>query len=300
MKQHILRSFLALVLVIIGCIKMDNVSILEVMLYRLGPNLSFDTYSLFARLVVSLYWISALLLLPISTAKKGKVFSLIILTTAIVLAIVSLLYPALDLYFGASRTFKLPAIINISIHLMLILLVFFVRTAYERSNSKLIIRIIPITVVILLLLPNILSIPSVYAKSLDKEIEFSDSALQAEIASGNIPATFVKGKKVLPFYSVNCRFCRYSAERLSAFFKKEGLPLTDMNIVFWATKVDPTLFYEITNSKTLDFTPVSTQPFMKIVDGRMPLILLIEDGEVKGKMRYGNLDETEILAFLKS
>ncbi len=299
MKQNIFRIFLAVCLLLIGAIKMQNIASLEVLLYRLGPNLSFDTYALLARLVVSAYWISALLLLPISTAKKGKAAALLVLITAMVLAMVSLLYPALDLYFGASRTFKLPVIINISMHLMLILMLLFVRTKYTQ-NTKLLTRLMPVAIIVLLVLPNLLSLPSIYAKTLDTEIEFSDSALQAEITAGNIPAAFIKGKKILPFYSVNCRFCRYSAERLSAFIKKENLPLTDMNIVFWATKVDPTPFYEITNSKPFDFVPIPTAPFMKIVDGRMPLILLIEDGKVVKKMRYGNLDETNILAFLKS
>lgn len=88
---------------------------------------------------------------------------------------------------------------------------------------------------------------------------------------------------------------------MGTIVKKAEIDPSKLNIVFWGdSTVQAQQFFEDTHSPALNYVPLETKSYLDITKGRMPLILLINDGVVEHKMNYRTIDEELIVEFLQS
>lgn len=156
-------------------------------------------------------------------------------------------------------------------------------------------------VIVSLAVPFVVSPPDLFVSGQFDEAEHDQKALTEVVEEGNIPEAFITDRKLLSFYSTGCRFCKMASTRIGAIVRKSDIDSTLVNVVFWGdSTVKAQEFYADTHSPVFDYTNLDTKPYLQITKGRMPLILLLEDGEVKHEMNYRTMDEKLIADFLKA
>lgn len=150
-----------------------------------------------------------------------------------------------------------------------------------------------------LVIPFIMSPPDIFVKGRFKPAEHNQEVLDLAIEDGSIPADFVSGRTLVSFYSTGCKYCKMAATRLSVIIDKNQIDKGSVHQVFWGEETDPTEFYEKTHSMRFEYVGMPTKQYLDITKGRMPLILLIDDGEVVDEMTYRTIDAGKIIQFLK-
>ena len=149
------------------------------------------------------------------------------------------------------------------------------------------------------IVPFIISPPDLFVKGRFKPAEHNQQVLNEAIEDGSIPADFIEGRSLVSFYSTGCKYCKMAATRISVLVDKNQLDKNKVHQVFWGEETDPTEFYAETHSMRFEYVGMPTKQYLDITKGRMPLILLIEDGEVIDEMTYRTIDAGKLILFLK-
>lgn len=89
-----------------------------------------------------------------------------------------------------------------------------------------------------------------------------------------------RGHHLLAFVTPGCPYCKMCREKLGSIAKRNHL--------------DESLMHYVEPSDMVD------DCFLRITYGQRPLVLLLEDGEVKVTYHYRNINEREITRFLRS
>lgn len=148
--------------------------------------------------------------------------------------------------------------------------------------------------------PLLISPPDVFIAGKFNPAQHDQQALQEALEEGSIPYDFVENRKLLAFYSTGCKFCKMSSTRIGTIIKKAEIDTSKLNIIFWGdSTVQAQQFFDDTHAPVLNYVPLETKAYLDITKGRMPLILLINDGIVEHKMNYRTIDEELIVEFLE-
>ena len=144
-------------------------------------------------------------------------------------------------------------------------------------------------------IPFTITPPAFFAKSwYEKRISYNDALLNEFIAE--IPE-LSSGKLVVSFFGTSCKYCKLAAIKLSAI--SDVLDDTShFRYVFWGDDTGVTAFFEETGSNRFKYDLVGADRFLKITNGRMPLIILLDNGQVVGKYSYAIIDDRMISLFL--
>jgi len=108
-----------------------------------------------------------------------------------------------------------------------------------------------------------------------------------------------KGRHVLCFFGTGCRFCKLTSKKITVIAEKAAEKGSSFSIVFWGDEKTIAKFFTETNCRKFPYEIMDGNQFLRITDGQMPVILLLENGVVKKKYGYRDLNEDEILYFLK-
>jgi len=151
-------------------------------------------------------------------------------------------------------------------------------------------------IVVSMAVPFIVSPPdnfnlSAYAN----KTSYNEQALQQYLAQKGT----LQGKQVICFYGTGCRFCKLSSKKISVIAKKLNEKESAFSIVFWGDEARIEKFFTTTNSTRFAYETMDGNQFLQITDGQMPVILLLENGQVKKKYGYRDLNEEEILNFFE-
>ncbi len=145
------------------------------------------------------------------------------------------------------------------------------------------------------LIPLIITPPdSFFYSKYSKNINYNEFML-AEFLKEN--DQYTKGKKMLCFFSTGCRFCKLAARKISVIAKKAN-DAEVVSFVFAGAEVSADMFFEETNSTIFQYSFLSPNRFLKITNGEMPLIILLEDGNIKGRYGYRDIREDELIRFI--
>lgn len=107
-----------------------------------------------------------------------------------------------------------------------------------------------------------------------------------------------EGKKVVGVFSAGCALCRMTARKLSLMQAFHGFPEQDVCFVFMGKEADVEAFYEAAESAKFHFVVMDNPlPLLKLVDGKFPTVLLLEEGRVVQLFGFRDLDETAIKKF---
>ena len=113
------------------------------------------------------------------------------------------------------------------------------------------------------------------------------------------PLNLDEGRHVVAFVTVGCQFCRMADQKLTSIWERGGL---DSSALTYLVTVKDTTTPPLTMVDTVFQRPayvVGKETFMMITYGQRPMVMLLEDGEVKGSFHYRNIDEEQIVRFLK-
>jgi len=132
----------------------------------------------------------------------------------------------------------------------------------------------------------------------DKRVSYDGERLSVFLEKGEVPAGLRRGKKILCFYSTSCSHCRIAARKMDIIMDKYGIP---DSLSFWGI-YDP-------KGKMEEFISESgirrqksvflDSEIFAITEGRLPLILLMEDGGVVEMMSNQTLSEEKVSSFVR-
>jgi uncharacterized membrane protein YphA (DoxX/SURF4 family) len=292
--NSVLRVFVGLVFLFSAISKLISIDSFEIYVYSFGI-LKLYLASFLTRFIISFELFIGIMLV---TGKNTKItiFASIIMLTV---------FSAFILFLFVTRNneqchcFGEIEISHGSSLLKNILLIALLVLAYRsHGNKRRFDKLIIVSSFILSLsLPFIVSPPdSLFYNWYSKSVTYNDAMLADYLKENN---QFTYGKKMLCFLSTGCSFCKLAARKITVIAKKTND--TDVvNYIFAGSQVSVDKFFRETNSTAFQYTFLPPTRFLKITNGEMPLIILLEDGKVKGKYGYRDINEYEIIRFLKN
>jgi len=154
---------------------------------------------------------------------------------------------------------------------------------------------------ITLSLPMIISPPDFFNSELYSKmttVKNGSSFDSLVINNETFPIKCDSGKKILCFYSTACRFCKLSERKISSIVQRNNLDSTKFATIFWGDSTKLTKFYK-ENSIQFEHAFIPTADFMSITGGKMPQIILLQDGKIRHRYGYRDLDEVEMVKFIQ-
>lgn len=107
-----------------------------------------------------------------------------------------------------------------------------------------------------------------------------------------------EGKQVVCFFSTGCDYCQMAARKLSLMQQFYDFPAENITCLFVGNEEGVARFYEQSASaKYRDVLYPDVARLLKAVDGNLPTIVFLEDGEVAHEYGFRNMNEEEIKAF---
>ena len=295
----ILRIILGITFLCSACFKL--ISIDEFELYIFSHNIFSLNFSfIIARLVISFeFFIGIMLILKLYFKKIWIISVLALILFTIYLSIIAISSNTGNCHcFG--EFLEMTPLESIFKNLLLLLLFFFIRKEYEfQFKYKL-----PLTLALLFVsiaLPIIVSPPDfLYKKEYSIKTIVNENGLDSIIfKNNNFPEIINSEKKILCFYSPACKFCKLSEKKISSIVSRHKLDSKNFLNIFWGNPEHLEAFYSGISIKH-ESVFIQAQDFLHITEGKMPLILLIENHTIKEKFGYRNIDEDIIVNFLSN
>lgn len=133
----------------------------------------------------------------------------------------------------------------------------------------------------------------------EDEIYNADKLHEAVSDGGELaPLNLDEGRHVVAFVTAGCPFCRMADQKLSTIWHRDAL---DSAALVYLVATKDTLAAPLTLNDTSFLRPAYTigkETFMLITYGQRPVVMLMDDGEVKGSCHYRNIDESRIVQFM--
>ncbi len=108
-----------------------------------------------------------------------------------------------------------------------------------------------------------------------------------------------EGKQVICFFSTSCEMCQMAAHKLSLMQQFYGFPKENITYLFMGNEEGIAGFYDQSESAHYrDVLYSDVTRLLKAVNGNLPVIVFLEDGEVVHEYGFRNMDEAEIKAFM--
>lgn len=128
------------------------------------------------------------------------------------------------------------------------------------------------------------------------QVELFDEMLDAAPLDG---LHLREGKQVVCFFSTSCEFCQLAARKLSLMQQFYGFSEDDITYVFMGNEEGIAEFYEHSESARYhDVLYPDVARLLKAVNGNLPVIVFLEDGNLVYECGFRNMNEAEIKAFM--
>ena len=110
-----------------------------------------------------------------------------------------------------------------------------------------------------------------------------------------------EGKQVVCFFSTSCEFCQLAARKLSLMQQFYGFSEDDITYVLMGNEEGIEKFYEQSESARYhDVLYPDVARLLKAVNGNLPVIVFLEDGNLVYECGFRNMNEAEIKTFMAS
>lgn len=293
--KTILRLLIGLVFLASSIFKLISIDSFEIYIYGFGM-FSLNFAFILARLIISSELLFGILLITGYCLRKVILASIFTLTVSSVF-IVLLLFSDNGVYFhyfGELKGIAHEYLLAKNILLIIILSLIYDKRQIEIKYSK---PIVILSLIFCISIPMIISPPdSLLFHKYSQSVSYNDILLKQYLEENN---QHTKGKRILCFYGTSCRFCQLATQKMTVIANKSNS--TDIiNIVFFGSEHSVDHFFEETNSIKFQYSFLPPDKFLGITNGKMPIIILLEDGEVKGKFGYRNINENEIINFIRN
>lgn len=110
------------------------------------------------------------------------------------------------------------------------------------------------------------------------------------------------GRRAVCFYSGSCEHCRHCASKMAGIIRRHSIPLSSVSVLFMQThenqdSVAVSFFAESGEGLELPYDYLHPFDFIPLTNGSMPLVILLDDGELVREYDYTSIDEKELAAF---
>lgn len=107
-----------------------------------------------------------------------------------------------------------------------------------------------------------------------------------------------QGKKAVAFFSTGCSLCKMTAHKLSLMQSFHGFPAQDVCYVFLGKEAEVEPFFEDSEAARVPYV-VADEPLrlLKLIDGKFPTVVLLEEGKAVHVFGFRDLDEETIKKF---
>lgn len=154
--------------------------------------------------------------------------------------------------------------------------------------------ILPSLIVASVVFAFVLKAPYGFGK--EKEIPFDQEKF--ELFSKQHPAVKGEGKRVVAFFSTYCKHCKSAMRKLDIVLRQHPFPKDRVQWYVWGNEPSLRKFLSETEIEVMPYEVVKGPLMLGVSGGSVPLILLLEDGEVKGKLSNSRFDEKLIVEFV--
>ncbi len=151
--------------------------------------------------------------------------------------------------------------------------------------------------------PFIISPPDAlfdYETTSDRVGEKLDLKIFGEPQFNNGYHSIDKGRVVLAFFSLKCKFCKYAAMKLAIINREQTKPIP-LYIVFWDLPDEEAVndFHTFTKSGNIPYKLLPGKEFLALSGPSLPAIFFLEDGVIKKKTGFRTLKPEEVTEFLR-
>lgn len=108
-----------------------------------------------------------------------------------------------------------------------------------------------------------------------------------------------EGKQIVCFFSAGCEYCQTAARKLSLMQQFHGFPRERVTYLFMGGEAEVSRFYELSESERYREVIYPDSRMLKSVNGNLPTIVLMENGEVVKECGLRDMQEDEIKAFFE-
>ena len=106
-------------------------------------------------------------------------------------------------------------------------------------------------------------------------------------------------KQIICFFSTSCEYCQMAARKLSLMQQFFGFPKEKVTFLFMGNEEGVAKFYELSElTHYRDVLYRDVAQMLKTVNGNLPTLVFLEDGEVVHEYGFRNMNEAEIKAFM--
>ncbi|MBI3501910.1 MAG: hypothetical protein HY063_08955 [Bacteroidetes bacterium] len=106
------------------------------------------------------------------------------------------------------------------------------------------------------------------------------------------------GKKIICFFSMQCRFCKLTAKKIGIIQKKLSNEELPIYFVFWGEEKNLSPFMKEAKTENVPSQIASTEIFFKLSGSDLPSVYFLEDGVVKKKLGFLTFTQEEVEQFL--
>lgn len=108
------------------------------------------------------------------------------------------------------------------------------------------------------------------------------------------------GKKIVCYFSVSCRYCQLTAQKISAMSERIPIPDTAIFYIFRGkySTTQPEKFFAKTGTKPFACTFIGSDTLNPMTHGVVPVITFMENGRIRKTFDYRNITESAVSEFV--
>lgn len=162
-------------------------------------------------------------------------------------------------------------------------------------HKKLVYILVPI---VALILTFALRLP--YPFSTYKETPLEQEKFTMFLEQDSLSQGLSEGQDLVFFLSTKCKYCKLAAKRLDIILKKYPFPTENVHLYIWGNDEGVAKFFEENEIVPRPYKLINPITLLDISKGKMPLILLLDNGKVVGKMNNTTFNEGVLVNFLNN
>ncbi|NOZ46680.1 MAG: hypothetical protein GXO79_07840 [Chlorobi bacterium] len=293
---NVVFSFLiGLTFIVSAVLKLISVDLFELYIYSLQL-FSFTISTIIARLIISFEFILGFLyLLSVykKFARKTIIVTLVLFTFFLIFEFIKGSNENCNCFGEFIKLNPLQSILK-----NLILLAFVLMSG--KSPHFKFKHEIPVFIGILILglfTPSIISPPDFIYNAIytsNSEIEIYTGPRLAHFVKN---ARLDKGKYVVCFFSLKCKYCKLAAHKISAIANRLNCK-ENIRYIFYGNKNDLEKFWKDSKSNMMKYQFLEPNIFFRISGGRVPVFFLINSGKLQEIYGYRTISEKNVSKFL--
>ena len=171
-----------------------------------------------------------------------------------------------------------PALSLLKNALLIVMVLVYSRWSKPSKETKMVLKLlVPVACMVV---PFVVSVPDSWMFG-PEEVRFGQEAFDQAIGEEGALAEYRinEGRKVVAFVTPGCPYCRMTRQKLGSIADRHDINLN--KILF------------------LEPETIGTSLFLDITHGMRPLVMLVDNGSVVTTYHYRNIDEHQIVNFVK-